>query len=165
MVGLAGYAGFVAFTRTDRAAGVGMLALAAATGFAAFFSPCSFPLMLTFLTRQATSSRVTAVASALFVAVGAASLLALVAAVLAAGGQAIAGMVALGTISGRVFRLGIGALLIAFGLRQTQLIRVRMRWLDLVGATASRRLDPVRVSSRFGRDFAYGFGYLLAGFG
>ena len=49
VAGLAGYVGFVAFVAADRAVAAGTMFLAAATGFAAFFSPCSFPLLLTFL--------------------------------------------------------------------------------------------------------------------
>lgn len=56
VVGGAGYVGFVAFVESDREVGAGVMILAAATGFAAFFSPCSFPLLLTFLARRSDAS-------------------------------------------------------------------------------------------------------------
>jgi hypothetical protein len=40
-----------------------------------------------------------------------------------------------------------------------------MQWLDRVAASSARVLDPGRASNEAGADFAYGFGYLLAGFG
>src|ERR671919_2564476 len=52
-VGLAGYAGYVLFPRfaLPPVAGAGLVALAAGAGVASFFSPCSFPLLLTLLSR------------------------------------------------------------------------------------------------------------------
>jgi hypothetical protein len=55
VVATAGYVGYVLYPRFDLPAqeGAGLLALAAAAGFASFFSPCSFPLLLGLLGRQA----------------------------------------------------------------------------------------------------------------
>lgn len=57
VVGLAGYAGYMLFPRFDLPAveGVAVLWLAAAAGVASFFSPCSFPLLLSILGRHATA--------------------------------------------------------------------------------------------------------------
>lgn len=54
-VAVAGYSGYVLFPRFDLPAveGVAVLGLAAAAGVAAFFSPCSFPLLLGLLGRHA----------------------------------------------------------------------------------------------------------------
>ncbi len=165
VVGIAGYAGFVAFVRSDRGVAVGVMVLAAATGFAAFFSPCSFPLLLTFLTRRSADSSGAALLSAVRVAAGAALLLASVAVVIAVGGTAVGGVIEFDSTAGRLFRLGVGTLLVLFGLRQTRLWGVRMRWLDRVATPSSRVFDPTKVSGRAGGDVVYGFGYLLAGFG
>ena len=89
VVGVAGYVGFVALARSDRNVSAGVMALAAGTGFAAFFSPCSFPLLLTFLTRRSADSRGAALLSALRVAAGAALLLAAMASLIAVGGVAV----------------------------------------------------------------------------
>lgn len=165
VVAVAGYVGFVAFVESSPGVSAGVMVLAATTGFAAFFSPCSFPLLLTFLTRKSTESTGAAVASALRVGAGAAVLLGLFAVAMVAGGAALGRVVEFDSTSGRVFRFAIGVLLIVFGLRQAQLFGVRMRWLDRVAVSAGRMMDPARVSNPAGVDFAYGFGYLLAGFG
>lgn len=165
LVGAAGYLGFVALAESDREVGAGVMVLAAATGFAAFFSPCSFPLLLTFLARQSEDSRGTALLSALRVGAGAAALLGLLAVVLAGGGSALGNVIGFDTPAGRVFRLTVGLVLVLFGLRQARLLRLHMRWLDGVAASAARRFDPSGVSRLARRDVVYGFGYLLAGFG
>lgn len=165
VVGVAGYLGFVAFVGSDSRIAAGVLVLAAGTGFAAFFSPCSFPLLLTFLTRRSTESTAAALVSALRVAGGALLLLATVAAVIALGGSALAGVVGFDSTTGRGFRLLVGLVLVVLGLRQSRLMAVRMRWLDRVAGVSARRFDPGRVVTPVFRDVVYGFGYLLAGFG
>lgn len=165
VVGLAGYAGFVIFAESEPAVGLGLMLLAAATGFAAFFSPCSFPLMLTFLGRKASGSRRAALLSALRVGAGAAALLGLLGVVMASGGTAFASIVEFDSASGRAFRLAVGMALIVFGARQAHLFGFRMRWLDGVAGVAGRVLDPSRVADPARSDVVYGFGYLLAGFG
>ena len=165
VVGLAGYLGFVAFVESGGEVGAGLMVLAAATGFAAFFSPCSFPLMLTFLGRKAAESRRATLLSALRVGAGAAALLALLGVVMASGGTAFASIVDFDSASGRAFRLAVGVALIVFGARQAHLLDFRIRWLDGVARVAGRTLDPAKVSDPARRDFVYGFGYPLAGFG
>lgn len=165
VVGVAGYLGFVAFVGSDREAAAGALVLAAGTGFAAFFSPCSFPLLLTFLTRRSTKSKRAAMLSSLRVAGGAVILLAVVAVVIAVGGSALVRVVEFDSAAGRVFRFTVGLVLVVLGLRQANVLRLRMRWLDWIAGASGRLLDPSKVRSQPGRDFVYGFGYLLAGFG
>ncbi|MFQ5967928.1 MAG: hypothetical protein ACE5MI_10005 [Acidimicrobiia bacterium] len=164
-VGVAGYLGFVAFVGSGRQVAAGVMVLAAVTGFAAFFSPCSFPLLLTFLGRRSTESPGAALASALRVAAGAALLLGAVAAVIALGGSALGGVVEFDSTVGRLFRLGVGLLLVLFGLRQARLWDVRMRWLDRIAGLSARVFDPGRATNPVRSDVVYGLGYLLAGFG
>ncbi len=165
VVGIAGYVGFVAFARTGRSSGSALLLLAAATGFAAFFSPCSFPLLLTFLARRADESVVTTAVTALRVGAGAASLLVVLGGFVAVSGDALTSVIAFDQPVGRAFRLVVGMLLVGLGLRQARLLRLRMPWLDWVAGRAASAFDPSRRSSRAAGDFAYGFGYLIAGFG
>ncbi len=165
VVGIAGYLGFTAFTGADRNIGTGVLVLGATTGFAAFFSPCSFPLMLTFLARRADESKRAAFLSALRVGAGAAALLGILAAVVAAGGAALASVVTFETVAGRIFRFAIGATLLIVGLRQARILSFRIPGLDKIAGTAGTVFDPSRISSTGRSDFVYGFGYLLAGFG
>jgi cytochrome c biogenesis protein CcdA len=165
VAGLAGYVGFVAVADGDRSSSSAIMALAAAAGFAAFFSPCSFPLLLTFLTRRADESIGAAAVTAIRVGLGAATLLAAIAAVTAVAGDAAATALGFDRPAGRVFRVAIGSGLIIFGLRQARLIRMRMRWLDRVAGRAAAIFDTSQSSGRSRSDFVYGFGYLLAGFG
>ena len=165
VVGIAGYIGFIAFVGSERTTASGVMVLAAGTGFAAFFSPCSFPLLLTFLTRRSADSRGAALVSALRVAAGSAMLLATVAAIMALGGVALGAVVEFDSIPGRLFRLGVGLALVLFGLRQAGLWSVRMRWLDRIAGSSARLFDPRRPANPGSRDVVYGFGYLLAGFG
>lgn len=161
----AGYLGFAAFVESDPSLAVGVMALAAGTGFAAFFSPCSFPLLLTFLTRRSADSPGAALVSAVRIGGGAALLLAIVAAVVALGGSALAAVVEFDSVVGRLFRLGVGLLLVSLGLRQARLWRVEMLWLDPIARRAARIFDPGRTNQFVRGDVMYGFGYLLAGFG
>jgi cytochrome c biogenesis protein CcdA len=165
VVGVAGYIGFVAFAGSEQGPATGVMVLGALTGFAAFFSPCSFPLLLTFLATRSTESRGEAALSALRVGAGAAALLAVIALAVAGGGTALASVVEFDSLSGRVFRLAVGLVLILLGLRQAHLLGLRMRWIDRVARSASRIFDSSSVSDRARGDIAYGFGYLLAGFG
>ena len=165
VVGVAGYLGFVWFVQGDRATSSSVLMVAALTGFAAFFSPCSFPLLLTFLARRADESTASAVKSALRVGLGATLLLGFLALVLAAGGSAIGGVLQFDQPLGRAFRVAVGGVLIVFGLRQSRVFPVPMGWLDSVARAAGGAFDSSKAATRAGHDVLYGFGYLLAGFG
>jgi cytochrome c biogenesis protein CcdA len=165
LIGVAGYVGFIAFVQSDGAGGSSVLVLGALTGFAAFFSPCSFPLLLIFLSRRADESRRSALASSLRVGLGASLMLALTGLALVIVGASVGGLLEFDQPSGRVFRFLLGGALIAFGLKQSRLVGIPMGWMDSVASSAGRRFDPSRASSRAGGDMLYGFGYLLAGFG
>jgi cytochrome c biogenesis protein CcdA len=163
VAGGAGYLGFVAFV-DQRQEIAGVLTLAAATGFAAFFSPCSFPLMLSFLGRRVETSAGSLTGSVVLVAGGAATFLAMVALVVAVTGGWFAAVVNFASPVGRLLRVAVAGFLLVFGARQVGLIRIAAGWLDRVSSLAARALDPSGHRGA-GRDFLYGFGYLLAGFG
>lgn len=59
VLALVGYAGYVIHPRFDLPAvtGVGLLILAASAGIASFFSPCSFPLLVTLLARETNAGK------------------------------------------------------------------------------------------------------------
>lgn len=164
VVGVAGYFGFSAFATSDRGA-TGYLVLAALTGFASFFSPCSFPLLLTFLSRRSGEPGSSALLSALRVGMGALTMLAALGLILAAGGATFGRFLQFDQPAGRTFRLIVGGFLIFLGLRQTRLIVIRMLWLDRFASSASGWFDPSKPGLQRNSDFLYGFGYLLAGFG
>lgn len=165
LVGTAGYLGFVRVATSDAPASSGVYILGALTGFAAFFAPCSFPLLLTFLSRRANESKASALTTALRVGFGATIMLSLFGLIILAGGSAVGRIVQFDQGSGRIFRLTVGLILILLGLQQSRLINIRMGWLNTVATTAGKMFDPSRVKKRSLSDFAYGFGFLLAGFG
>jgi len=165
VVGIFGYLGFLAFAQADRAAGSGVLVVGAVTGFAAFFSPCSFPLLLTFLARRGEESKRAALVAALRVGLGATALLALVALAMAIAGAAVGTLVQFDDPAGRIFRVIVGGVLIGLGLKQSRLVDFDAKWMHRIIGRAGQRLDRSSTSTRLRADFLYGFGFLLAGFG
>ncbi len=167
-VGFGGYLGFVTFVETGSVGGLraGAMGLAVATGFAAFFSPCSFPLLLTFLVRQyGSGSRRRAVMSSVIVGFGAVVFFGLLAVALALAGEGLGRFVGFDTTTGRLFRGVLGGFLVFLGLRQAHLIKARFRVLDTIAGAAGRTFDIANVENPATRNFVYGFGYVLAGFG
>lgn len=160
LVGMVGYAGFVSFADADRSWAPGILVLGATTGFAAFFSPCSFPLLLTFLARRSEESRVSSTLAALRVGLGASVLLALLGVAMVSIGTAFGAVAQFDQPAGRVLRGVVGLLLIFLGLKQSGLVKLQFRWTYRFARVAGSTLSRSK-----GGDVLYGFGYLLAGFG
>lgn len=161
---VAGLAGFIAsHSFPDRHAAGGAMVLAAATGFGAFFSPCSFPLLLTILARPPSDSG--SAARAVRIAAGVTVTFAAIAVIFVAGGLAAGNLVASESSAGRAFRIAVGTFLVLLGLRQAGQLRNGGSWLDQVAGAAGSRLDMMRDSTRGSRDLLYGAAYLLIGFG
>ncbi len=174
-LGLAGYAGYVLYPRFDLPAGTGagLLVLAVAAGVASFFSPCSFPLLVSMLARPLQADleaapglplrRAAGFAAAL--SVGASAFLLVAGLFIALGGGAAFQDVTFTSTAGRIIRGGVGVLLITLGLIQLERLQVNLRRLEpathgfLRSQAGLRRRHPV---AGFG---LFGFGYLLAGFG
>lgn len=172
VVGLAGYIGYRASAQLDlgSTAGAGLVALAVVTGFAAFFSPCSFPLLLGMLTGSDTAtaggrSRREGVRSALAVGAGASAFLLLVGVVVGLVGEGVARSVGFSTGPGRALRGVVAVVVVGAGLMQLGVIRVSL-WR--IGRFASP-FDRLRVgmNARHSRasQAVYGFGFVIAGFG
>lgn len=171
-VALAGYAGYVVYPRFDLPAvqGAGLLGLAAAAGTASFFSPCSFPLLVGLLGRQAIagSESKSATKPAVFggaLALGAATFMLLAGVVIALGGEALFAGVTFTSAAGIAIRTIVGLFLILLGLIQIGFLPLSLHGLS----TAARPIS--RVQARLRRDHPvagfgiFGFGYVLAGFG
>lgn len=171
-VALAGYGGFRWSGRLDLSpeAAAGLVVLAVVTGFAAFFSPCSFPLLLGLLTGRARASMsrrspAEGVRSALAMGVGAIVFLLAVGAVVGLAGRGIADIVGLTSTPGRILRGVVAAVIAAAGLVQLGVLRVPLgRVARLVAPIDMRRAAITDQHPRSG-DVRYGFGFLLAGFG
>lgn len=175
---LAGYAGYVVYPRFDLPAttGIGLLILSMGAGIASFFSPCSFPLLVTLLTRQTgidvrpggsqPGSRGRVLVSASALALGASVFLLLAGFFVALGGAALFEGVTFTSAAGRVIRAVVGALLILLGLFQLGVLPASgfHAVSRLSGALSRAQARQRRKRAVFG--FAvFGFGYLLAGFG
>lgn len=172
LLAVAGYAGYVLYPRFDLPAisGAGLLVLAAGAGVASFFSPCSFPLLVTLLARETgAGERRPALARALRFAtalsLGAGLFLLLAGAVLAAGAAPLFEGVTFTSTAGRLIRVTVGILLVLLGLIQVGRLPVSFGAVEK-GARpllrAQARLRRERPTMAFG---LFGFGYLLAGFG
>ncbi len=176
-IAAAGYGGFVVYggLQAPDASSLALLGFAAATGIAAFFSPCSFSLLVALLGRtpdagsseageSEPSRRPLAFAGAM--ALGAVLFLALLAGLVALGAGAVVQSLAMDDVVGRVLRSLLGAALILLGLVQLNVLTISAFYLVEDLATPLRRAQA-RVRRRrplLGYSM-FGFGYLLAGFG
>lgn len=170
---VAGYVGYVLYPRFDlpAAAGIGLLALSVAAGVASFFSPCSFPLLVTLLSRQTDAEedsprRNKPLTFAAALALGAAVFLLILGLAVALGGGAIFKDVTFASTAGRAIRIVVGGLLILLGLIQLDVIPFASLYAV---SKLGRSLSGLQARQRRRRPvlgFAiFGFGYPLAGFG
>lgn len=172
VVAVAGYVGYFVYPRFDLPAadGLGLLGLAAAAGVASFFSPCSFPLLVTLLARQAVddaehgrSARPAVFGSSL--ALGAALFMLLAGLVIAFGGEALFAGVTFTSTAGITIRVVVGVLLVSLGLIQLGVIPVSMHAVSRVAQPLLRSQARMRRKRPVAGFAVFGFGYVLAGFG
>lgn len=171
LLGLAGYVGYVSYPRFNlpSVAGAGILLLGAAAGVASFFSPCSFPLLLTLLARQVRGARGGRARAVLIFAgafsVGAVSFLALLGALIGLGGRGLVGSVTFTSPLGVTVRIVVGTFLVGLGLIQSGVIPVSFHGIDRL----TRPLTEAQARLRRERPVAgfalFGFAYLIIGFG
>jgi copper chaperone CopZ/cytochrome c biogenesis protein CcdA len=172
LIAVAGYIGYVLYPRFDLPAvqGAGLLGLAAAAGLASFFSPCSFPLLVGLLSRQAVAqgrsgrkARPVVFGGAL--AAGAATFMLLAGLIIAAGGEALFAGVTFTSTAGVTIRAVVGAALVLLGLMQTGIVPLSLQRVSSLGAGISRRQARLRRQHPVAGFGLFGFGYVLAGFG
>lgn len=175
-LGLVGYLGFLVYPRLDLPAGVGagLFVLAAAAGVASFFSPCSFPLLVSMLARPigteahaSRDQRVTrkALGFAAALSLGAAAFLGLLGTAVALGGAALFEGLTFTSAAGRILRVTVGGLLILLGLIQLGRLAVSLRRFEPATHGFLRRQAALRRRRPLAGFALFGFGYLLAGFG
>jgi copper chaperone len=176
LLALAGYSGYVLYPRFGLPAveGASLLVLASGAGIAAFFSPCSFPLLVTLLTRQPGAQRGAArerlgfsqaLAFATALSLGAAMFLILGGLVIALGGEALFAGVVFTSPAGRLIRAVVGLGLIGLGLMQAGILPFSLHAVEHVSRPLLRSQAHYRRHSPFLGFTIFGFGYLLAGFG
>lgn len=170
---IAGYAGYVLYPRfgLPRTEGIGLFALAAAAGVASFFSPCSFPLLVTLLARTTQAEPVRARRlrrAAVFggaLALGAALFVAAAGALIALGGGGLASSVTFTSTTGRTIRGVVGAGLILLGLVQLGVLSAPFHIVERIAHPLSQRQARLRREHPVAGFAMFGFAYLLAGFG
>lgn len=169
---IAGFGGFrlAAGLELGDGAGAGMVALAAVTGFAVFFSPCSFPLVIAMLAgsdRAAAAGRRRrdAVATGLAMGVGAAVFLLLTGVAVGLAGEGLAQSVGFNTIGGRILRATIAGVLVTSGLAQLGLVSVPLWRVTQLARPVERRRAVVAERHQYRAHMLFGFGFILAGFG
>jgi len=169
---LGGYGGFRWAATLDLGgqAGAGLVALAVVTGFAVFFSPCSFPLLITMLARPTgdeteNGQRHDGVRSALAVGFGASAFLLLTGAAIGLLGDGLADQVGFSTRGGRILRGVVAGVLVLFGLVQLGMIELPLAKLARLAGPLDRRRVAMATAHRRRGQVLYGFGFVLAGFG
>ena len=174
-VALIGYLGYVFYPRFDLPAGTGatLLVLAAGAGIASFFSPCSFPLLLSMLARPlAAEARAgdgrpfrKAAMFAAGLSVGASAFLVVVGLAIAAGASTYFDDVTFTSTAGITIRIVVGLLLITLGLIQLEVLPISFRRFEPAMHGYLRRQAQMRRRRPVVGFTLFGFGYLLAGFG
>lgn len=174
VLALAGFTGYVVYPRFDLPpeSGIGLLILAAGAGIASFFTPCSFPLLLTLLAREtkAEGGDVGRLIRKALRFAGALSIGAFVFLVLTGGGIALgAGSlfeeVTFTSSIGIAIRVVIGTLLILLGFIQLEILPVSFDWVWRLVKPLMKTQAKLRRSQPTTAFVLFGFGYLLAGFG
>lgn len=176
ILALAGYVGYVLYPRFGLPAveGASLLLLATGAGIASFFSPCSFPLLLTLLARETGAQGRTLPARrpvrsafrfASALSIGAAVFLLLSGLVIALGGEALFAGVTFTSAAGRVIRTLVGILLILLGLMQAGVLPFSLHAVEHISRPLMRSQARLRRSRPLLGFVLFGFGYLLAGFG
>ncbi|MFZ1398198.1 MAG: hypothetical protein WAS33_14940 [Candidatus Promineifilaceae bacterium] len=166
LLALFGYIGFITYPRfaLNQMTVSGLLPLAIMAGIASLFSPCSFPLLLTLLAREASADGRLLRSTAAFT-IGAVLFLLLTGLTMALGaGSWIAG-VTFTSAAGRTLRVLVGLVLISFGLWQLQRRSLNVGWLNQALQPLWRKQTKLRRQQTTLSYGLYGFGYILAGFG
>jgi cytochrome c biogenesis protein CcdA len=176
LLALAGYSGYLLYPRFGLPAveGATLLLLATGAGIAAFFSPCSFPLLATLLARQAGAEKTSLDGTIPFkrifqfaasLSLGVAVFLLLSGFLIALGGEVLFAGITFESPSGRIIRTIVGTLLIVLGLMQTGILPIRMDAIEPLTRPLMRLQARLRREKPMLSFALFGFAYLLAGFG
>src|SRR6266540_2716009 len=171
LLGVAGYVGYITYPRFNMpsVAGAGVLLLGAAAGVASFFSPCSFPLLLTLLAREVKGGREGRARAVLIFAgafsLGAVAFLALLGALIGLGGRGLVGSVTFTSPLGVIVRIVVGTFLVALGLVQSGVIPVSFHGVERLARPLTEAQARLRRERPVAGFALFGFAYLIIGFG
>ncbi|RMG99913.1 MAG: hypothetical protein D6706_04795 [Chloroflexi bacterium] len=144
----------------------GLFLLAVAAGAASLFSPCSFPLLVTLLAREAETAgfrRLLRFTAAF--ALGAAFFLVLTGAILGLGASPLVKQVNFTSPAGRILRGLVGLFLVGAGVWQVNGRSLNFIWLNQLLTPLWNTQTNLRRQRTTLSAGLYGFGYILAGFG
>jgi cytochrome c-type biogenesis protein len=176
ILALLGYVGYLLYPRYGLPAveGVSMILLSATAGIASFFSPCSFPLLVTLLARHTrTEEGDTKSASfirntfsfAIALSLGTALFLLLAGLIISIAGEAVFAGIVFHSPTGRIIRGIVGILMITLGLMQLGFLPISLHMVERISRPVMRSGAQFRSTNLFLGFVLFGFGYLLAGFG
>ncbi|MDC3418637.1 cytochrome c biogenesis CcdA family protein [Aquibacillus salsiterrae] len=176
LLSIVAFTGYLLYPRFDlpSVTGAGLLLIAVGAGVASFFAPCSFPLLVTLLSREVGANEEDgsrnrnrkAFTFATALSLGATAFLVLSGIILSLGGRALFANFTFASPQAITLRAVVGVSLILLGLIQAGVIHVK--GFGKIGSLAKpllkaqakqRKENPKRAF------FIYGFGYLVAGFG
>jgi cytochrome c biogenesis protein CcdA len=173
LTGVAGYIGYVTYPRFNlpSVTGAGLLVLAAGAGVASFFSPCSFPLLLTLLAREVRGGnekggvlRPVLVFAGAF-SVGAVAFVLALGALIGLAGRGLASSVTFTSTTGIVIRVIVGIMLVVLGLIQAEIVRGSFHVIDVLTRPLLQRQERFRRDHPVAGFTMFGFAYLVIGFG
>lgn len=172
LVSVAGYGGFrvAAGLGVASETGAGVVALAVLTGFAVFFSPCSFPLLVALLAGSdravaAGQRRRDSIKTALAIGAGAAVFLLVIGIVVGLAGEGIVRSVGFSTTAGRLLRALVSLVIIGAGLAQLGRLRLPFWRVPPLARPIDQRRSDMSQDHPHAAHVLYGFGFIIAGFG
>jgi cytochrome c biogenesis protein CcdA len=172
LVAIAGYGGFRFAATLDLGteAGAGLVALAVITGFAVFFSPCSFPLLVAMLAgpnraSNAAQRRRESLTAAIAVGAGASLFLLAVGIIVGVAGEAVVQSVGFSTTPGRILRGAVAAVILAAGLTQLGVLQLPLGRVTRFAQPIDRHRVKLSGQHQHAAQVLYGFGFVVAGFG
>lgn len=168
LLGYGTYALYPRFSLTETS-GLSLFILSIAAGFASFFSPCSFSLMIALIGRFSKSNGQTSVRAslrtAITIAIGASLFFIISGVVLMMGGGALFSSITFDSIAGRIIRLITGSILITLGLMQLGKLSNPLTAVIRIASPLMRFQARHRSENRILGMIVFGFAYPMAGFG
>jgi cytochrome c biogenesis protein CcdA len=170
---IGGYLGYVLYPRFDMpgVSVLGLYVLAVGAGVACFFSPCSFPLLVSLFGRGPGTAYAErpgwrqTIPFAAGLSLGAAIFLLIIGLIVALVGTAVFAGVVFTSTEGVILRSVIGVLLIILGLIQIGILRVPLPPVQDLADPLIETGHSASATRSVGRSSIFGFGYLVAGFG
>ncbi len=168
LLGYVTYALYPRFSLTETT-GISLFILSIAAGFASYFSPCSFSLMVALIGRFSKSADQVSIRAslrtAITIAIGTSLFFIISGVILVMGGEALFSSVTFDSLAGRLIRLITGLMLIVFGLIQLGKISNPLIIVTRIASPLMRFQARHRNEKPILGMIVFGFAYPMAGFG